>query len=257
VSSRRTIDINADAGESYGPWRMGADELLFPALTSVNVACGFHAGDPVTIRRTLELADRERVAIGAHPGFPDRDGFGRRDLAMTPDELHAAVLYQLGALAAFLRPSGRRLHHVKPHGALHHRIVRDADAADAVAAAIHAFDPDVPFVVLAGPGGGTMRAAAERHGLPTVQEAFPDRGYLASGHLAPRGSAGSMVTDPEVAADRAVRMVVHGEIESVDGSVTRVEVDTLCIHGDNDGSHAIARAIRAALEAADVEVRAF
>jgi UPF0271 protein len=257
MSRRPTIDINADAGESYGPWRMGADEELFPALSSVNVACGFHAGDPVTIRRTVDLAARHGVAVGAHPGFPDRDGFGRRDIAMTADELHDAVLYQLGALDAFLRPTGARLHHVKPHGALHHRIVRDEEAADAVARAIRAFDPELPFVVLAGPGGEIMRRAGEAHGLPLLPEAFPDRGYLTSGHLAPRSRADALVTDPQAAAARAVRMATGEAIATVDGGVARLEARTLCIHGDNAGAATIARAVRDALEAAGLDVRAF
>lgn len=257
MNRRPTIDINADAGESYGPWRMGADEHLFPSLTSVNVASGFHAGDPVTMRRTVDLAARHGVAVGAHPGFPDRDGFGRRDLAMSPDELRDAVLYQLGALDAFLRPAGGRLHHVKPHGALHHRIVRDESAADAVARAIRDFDPELPFVVLAGPGGELMRRAGADHGLTLVPEAFPDRGYLASGHLAPRSRADALVTDPEAAAARAVRMATGEEIATVDGGVARLEARTLCIHGDNPGAAAIARAIRDALEAAGLDVRAF
>ncbi len=253
----RTIDINADAGESYGLWRMGADEQLFPSLTSVNVACGFHAGDPVVMRRTVDLAQASGVAVGAHPGFPDTGGFGRRDLAMTESELYAAVLYQLGALEAFLRPVGLRLHHVKPHGALHHRIVRDEAASDAVARAIHDFDRELPFVVLAGPAGAGMLRSARRHGLRSVLEAFPDREYLADGHLAPRGAAGAMVTDPDTVASRAVRMATRGEVVSVDGSVTALDVDTLCIHGDGPGAHQIARTVREALTAAGVDARAF
>jgi UPF0271 protein len=251
------IDINADAGESYGPWRMGADEELFPALTSVNVACGFHAGDPGTIRRTVALAREHGVAVGAHPGFPDRDGFGRRDLAMRPDELFESVLYQLGGLEAFLRPAGLRLHHVKPHGALHHRIVRDEEAAAAVARAIHAFDPELPFVVLGGPGGAAMRRAAEELGLPVVLEAFPDRGYLASGRLAPRGGEGAMVTDPAEAGARAVRMATGRPLGTVDGATTTLEARTLCVHGDHAGAPEIARAVRRALVDAGVDVRAF
>jgi len=251
------VDINADAGESYGLWRMGEDEQLFPSLTSVNVACGFHAGDPVVMQRTVELANATGVAVGAHPGFPDTGGFGRRDLAMTADELYATVLYQLGALEAFLRPPGARLHHVKPHGALHHRIVRDERASDAVACAIHDFDPELPFVVLAGPAGAGMRRSAQRHGLRAVLEAFPDRAYLADGHLAPRGTEGAIVTDPDTVASRAVRMVTRGEVASVDGTVTTLQVDTLCIHGDALGSPKIARAVRAALREAGVEVTAF
>lgn len=257
MSGPLTIDINADAGESYGAWRMGADEELFPSLTSVNVACGFHAGDPVVMRRTVELAQATGVAVGAHPGFPDTSGFGRRDLAMTADELYPTVLYQLGALEAFLRPVGVRLHHVKPHGALHHRTVRDEEASDAVARAIRDFDPELPFVVLAGPAGAGMRRSARRYGLRSVLEAFPDRAYLPDGRLAPRGAEGAIVTDPGAVARRAVRMASRGEVESTDGAVTTLEVDTLCLHGDAPGSHEIARAVRAALTTAGVAVAAF
>lgn len=257
MSERRCIDLNADAGESYGAWLMGADARLFPFLTSVNVACGFHAGDPSTIRATLELATRHGVAVGAHPGFPDRVGFGRRDLGLTADELHDDVLYQLGALDAFLRPLKQRLHHVKPHGAMHHRLVRDPEAAEAVARAVADFDAEVPYVVLAGPGGEIMRAAAEAHGLTTVAEAFPDRGYLDTGRLAARGSDGSMIDDPNVAAERAVAMATRGEIVAVGGGVVRIEAQTLCIHGDGPNAVTTASAVRAALEDAGVDVAAF
>ncbi len=256
MASRR-IDLNADAGESFGPWRMGADERLFPHLSSVNVACGFHAGDPVTMQRSVLLAREHAVAVGAHPGFPDTAGFGRRDLAMNEDELHAAVLYQLGALDGFLRRHGERLHHVKAHGALHHRMARDEAAAAAVAGAVRDFDPALPFVVLAGPGGALMRAAAERHGLRPVAEGFPDRAYLADGRLAPRDLDGAVVADADVVAARALRMAREGEVEAIDGSLVRLEVETLCLHGDTPGSHAAAATVRTALEGAGVEVAPF
>jgi len=257
VANQRTIDLNADAGESFGPWRMGADEDLLPVLSSVNIACGFHAGDPVTMRRTVQLAHEHGVAIGAHPGYPDTVGFGRRDLAMCPDEVHAAVLYQLGALSAFLRPEGAQLHHVKPHGALHHRIALDADAADAVARAVHDADPDVPLVVLAGPAGRLMRAAAARFGVRTVGEGFPDRAYLADGELAPRSSAGAVLDDPERIAERALWMVLGGEVQAVDGSTVPLQVETVCVHGDGPVAARAARAIRAALQAVGIEVAAY
>lgn len=251
------VDINADAGESFGPWPMGADEQLFPAITSVNLACGFHAGDPLTMQRTVRLAREHAVAVGAHPGFPDLIGFGRRDLAMTPDDLHAAVLYQLGALDAFLRAEGMSMHHVKAHGALHHRMVRDEESARAVARASRDFHAQLPFVVLGGAGGKTMQRAAAEYGLRAITEAFPDRAYLADGRLAPRSMAGSQIDDPEEAARRAVAMVTSGEIAALDGGTARLEAQTLCIHGDNPEAPAIARAITSALQAAGVEVRAY
>lgn len=251
------VDLNADAGESFGPWPMGADELLFPSLTSANLACGLHAGDPVTMRRTVRLARDHGVAVGAHPGLPDLVGFGRRDMALEPDELHALVLYQLGALAAFVRAEGMALHHVKPHGALHHLIVRDADAARAVAGAVRDFDPQVPFVVLGGAGGRIMQEAASEFDLRSVAEAFPDRAYLANGRLAPRSLEGSIVRDPDTVAERAVAMVTRGEIGAIDGGTARVEAETLCIHGDNREAPDVAAAVRAALNGAGVVVRAF
>lgn len=257
MSTSFHVDINADAGESFGPWPMGADERLFPSLTSVNAACGFHAGDPLTMRRTVQLAREHGVAVGAHPGFPDLVGFGRREMALTADELHASVLYQLGALAAFLGAGGMLMHHVKPHGALHHRMTHDREASGAVARAIRDFDPAVPFVILGGPGGRTMREAAEEHELRTITEAFPDRAYLSSGNLAPRSMEGAVVHDPSEVAQRAVAMVTRGEIEAIDGGTTVVEAQTLCIHGDNPGAPEAAKAVQEALAAAGVHVRAY
>ncbi|MDZ7802220.1 MAG: 5-oxoprolinase subunit PxpA [Trueperaceae bacterium] len=250
------VDLNADAGESFGAWPMGADTRLFPALSSVNVACGFHAGDPATMLRTVRLAREHGVAIGAHPGYPDLVGFGRRDMAVDPEQVHADVLYQLGALSGILRAEGLALHHVKPHGALHHRVTQDEAAADAVARAIRDVSADVPFVVLGGPGGTVMQQAAQAHGLRTIREAFPDRAYLASGTLAPRTMPGALVHDPDEVAARAVAMVTRGEVPAVDGGSTRVEAETLCIHGDGPRAPDIAAAVREALEGAGVEVRA-
>lgn len=256
VDEEVRVDLNADAGESFGVWPMGADARLFPALSSVNVACGFHAGDPATMLRTVRLAREHGLAIGAHPGYPDLVGFGRRDMAVDPEHIHADVLYQLGALSGVLRAEGLTLHHVKPHGALHHRLLRDQAAADAVARAIRDVGAGVPFVVLGGPGGTVMQRAAQAHGLPTFREAFPDRGYLASGILAPRTMPGALLHDPDAVAVRAVAMVTRGEVPAVDGGTTRVEAETLCIHGDGPRAPEIAAAVREALERAGVAVRA-
>jgi 5-oxoprolinase (ATP-hydrolysing) subunit A len=253
----RTVDLNADAGESFGSWRMGTDERLFPYLSSVNLACGFHAGDPVTMLAAVRQAVRARVAIGAHPGFADLVGFGRRDLAASPDEIYADVLYQVGALRALVEAERATLHHVKPHGALYLRMARDREIARAVARAVRDVVPTLPFVVLAGAGGEVMRDAAREAGLPTVDEAFPDRAYLASGELAPRALPGAVLHDPEEVSRRAVRMVVDGRIEAFDGTVIALEPATLCVHGDNLESVDIAAAVRSALERAGVAVRAF
>lgn len=251
------IDLNADAGEGFGRYRAADEEALFPHLTSVNLACGFHAGDPLTMRASIALAARHGVAVGAHPGFPDRVGFGRRDLAATPDEIRADTLYQLGALSSFLRAAGLALHHVKPHGALYHRVHRDEAAAAALAAAVAEHEPSVPLVTLAGPAGRLARRAAEASGLRTVAEAFPDRAYLASGELAPRGRAGSVLAEPERIAERAVRLARGEAVAALDGGEVRVEADTLCLHGDEPAAARTAAAVRRALADAGVEVRAF
>ncbi len=248
------VDLNADAGESFGAWRMGQDEALFPLLTSVNLACGFHAGDPRTMLRAVRLAKAHGVSVGAHPGFPDLVGFGRRDLDASPEEVYADVLYQIGALAAFLRLEGMPLHHVKPHGALYLRMARDPEIARAVAQAVKDYDPELPLVLL---GGTVMEEAARAVGARYVREAFPDRAYLSNGQLAPRRVEGALVRDPERAAERAVQMVVEGKVAALDGGWVEVQAETLCIHGDNPEAVAIARAVREALLAAGVEVRPF
>ena len=252
-----TIDLNADAGESFGPWTMGADEALFPSLTSVNLACGFHAGDPLTMRKTVRLAARLGVRVGAHPGFPDRVGFGRRDVSASSEEVYADVLYQLGALHAFLRVEGAALHHVKAHGALYLKMMRDEATARAVAAAVYDYDASLPLVILGGPGGDVMARAAEEAGVRVVREAFPDRAYLENGHLAPRSLEDAVIRDPRQAAARAVQMVTEGRTQTLGGGETKIQAQTLCVHGDNPEAPRIAAAVRGALEAAGVQVRTF
>lgn len=248
------IDLNADAGESFGNWKLGQDEALFPLLSSVNVACGFHAGDPLTMGRTLELARKTGLAVGAHPGFPDRVGFGRRELAATPEEVYADVLYQTGALSAFLRAAGMPLHHVKPHGALYNRATKDPQTARAIAQAVRDFDPSVPLVVLP---NTPLESEAQALGLTTVAEAFPERGYSRDGRLAPRGTPGAWIHDPAEAARRAVQMVVKGQVEAVEGGTVPVRARTLCIHGDNPQAVEIARAVRNALLAEGVAIQTY
>lgn len=250
------IDLNADTGESFGLWPMGHDEALFSSITSANLACGFHAGDPLTIQRSVQVARENGVAIGAHPGFPDLVGFGRRDMALSPEEAYADTLYQLGALQAFVAREKATLHHVKPHGALYLRMLRDVELARAVSRAVADF-ADLPLVVLGGPGGKVMQAAAAEVGLRTVLEAFPDRAYLPDGRLAPRSHADSLVRDPEVAAERAVAMVMRGRVAALGGGEAEVRAQTLCIHGDNPEAPEIARAVRSALEGAGVTIRPF
>lgn len=251
------IDLNADLGESFGLWSLGQDAQLMPELSSANVACGFHAGDPATLHKTVALALKNDVQVGAHPGFSDRVGFGRRDLAASPGEIYTDVLYQLGALEAFLRPHGRRLHHVKAHGALYLKMHADAPTTEAVAQAVRDFDVTLPLVVLAGPGGTEAAATARELGLTAVLEAFPDRAYLESGGLAPRSLAGAVLHDPEVVAARAVQLAAQGRIETLSGGAVELAAQTLCLHGDTPHAVQAARAVRRALGAAGVRIEAF
>ena len=248
------IDLNADAGESYGAFTYGHDREIFPLVTSVNLACGFHGGSPTRIREAVALAKAHGVAVGAHPGFPDLVGFGRRDTALSPEEVYADLLYQIGALYAFLKTEGLSLHHVKPHGALYLRACRDRETARAIAEAVKAFDPEVPLVVLP---GTVYEEEARRAGLRVVLEAFPERAYLRNGQLAPRSLPGSWISDPKEAARRALRMVLEGKVEALDGGEVEVKAETLCIHGDNPNAPEVALAVRKALEEAGIEVRPF
>ncbi|RTH98608.1 hypothetical protein CSW29_09470 [Thermus scotoductus] len=248
------VDLNVDAGESYGTFTYGHDREIFPLVTSVNLACGFHGGSPTRIREAVALAKAHGVAVGAHPGFPDLVGFGRRDMALSPEEVYADVLYQIGALYAFLKTEGLSLHHVKPHGALYLRACRDRETARAIAEAVKAFDPEVPLVVLP---GTVYEEEARRTGLRVVLEAFPERAYLRNGQLAPRSLPGSWISDPKEAARRALRMVLERKVEALDGGEVEVKAETLCIHGDNPNAPEVARAVRRALEEAGIEVKPF
>jgi UPF0271 protein len=248
------IDINIDAGESFGAWRMGDDEGTFPYATSVNLACGFHGGDPASMFAAARLALQHGLAIGAHPGLPDLVGFGRRALQVTPEQAYGDVVYQVGALAGVLRVLGGTLHHVKLHGAFSTHVSQDPAVADGVVRAVHDFDPALPLVVV--PGSQLSRAADEI-GHPSVHEGFPERGYAPDGQLARRGTAGAVITDVDEAARRAVRMAVEGRVEAIDGTPVSFRPRTLCIHGDNPHAARIAAAVRAALEAAGVELAAF
>lgn len=250
----RTIDLNADAGESYGAWTIGDDAALFPLLSSVNVACGFHAGDPLTIQKAIALAKRHGLGVGAHPSYPDLPGFGRRILDAAPDQVYADVLYQVSALAGMCRAAGVPLRHVKAHGALSTRAWTHAPTAAAIAQATRDFDPLLPLVVLP---ATLLETEARRLGLPVILETFPERAYLQDGRLAPRSLPGSSIHDPQEAARRALMMVQEGRIEAIDGGFFAFEVDTLCIHGDNPNAVQITQAVRTALEAGGVQIRPF
>ena len=248
------IDLNADLGEGFGAWRAGADEELLAIVTSANVACGFHAGDPVIMRRVCAEAVRRGVAIGAQVGYRDLVGFGRRRIDVAPDDLSADVLYQLGALDGFARAAGDRVRYLKPHGALYHAAATDAGQAGAVVSALLAWDRPLPVLTLP---GSALASAAAGAGLPVVGEAFCDRGYRADGSLVPRDQPGAVLHDAAAIADRALAMVTDGEVRSVDGSPIALQPVSLCVHGDTPGAAAIARAVRDRLAGAGIELAPF
>lgn len=237
-----SIDLNADVGESFGRWQLGDDSALLPLLTSANVACGFHAGDALTLRRTVEEAAEHDVAVGAQVSYRDLAGFGRREMEVQPDELAADVLYQIGALEGLCRTAGTAVRYVKPHGALYHRTLKDPVQAGALVAAVVAYDPSLPLMTMA---GGEVEGLAQAAGLRVVREGFADRAYDPSGRLVPRTRSGALLTGAEDVARQAVRLAQSGGVES------------LCVHGDTPGAPALARAVRAALEGTGFRVRAF
>ena len=249
----RSIDLNADLGESFGAWAMGDDAGLLAFVTSANVACGFHAGDPRVIDRTVALAVKAGVALGAHPSHYDLRGFGRRTIAADPAEVEADVLYQVGALAAFVTSHGKALVHVKPHGALYNQAAVDPGLARAIARGVARVSRGLVLVGAA--SSLAMRKAAEAEGLRFAAEAFADRAYETDGTLVPRGRAGAVITDSALAAARAVRIAREGHVTAIDGTVIAIAADTLCLHGDTPGAVEHARAVRAALEAAGIIVR--
>jgi UPF0271 protein len=246
------IDLNADLGEGFGRWSLTDDEALLDVVTSANVACGFHAGDPVTMRRVAALAAERGVAVGAHVGYRDLAGFGRRAMAVAPDELAADVLYQIGALEGCCRAAGTRVRYVKPHGALYNTAVRDAETAAAIVDGVRAFGT---LPVLGLPGSELLRAA-EAAGLPPVPEGFADRAYAPDGTLVPRGTRGAVVEDPAAVAQRCVALA-RGEVEGADGTPVRLQLRSICVHGDSPRSVEAARGCRAELERARIPVEAF
>jgi UPF0271 protein len=246
------VDLNADLGESYSVWTLGADRDLMPALTSANVACGWHGGDPRVMDDTVRLATEAGVAIGAHPSFPDRDGFGRRVLDISAREAETDTLYQVAALQGFCHRYGAGLQHVKPHGALYNHANRHPDVAEGIARGIAAFDPNLILVAL--PGSGLERAGRNA-GLKVAREGFCDRAYNPDGSLVDRRQPGALHTDARVAAEQAHRMVTEHKLRCLDGTVIDVEVDTLCCHGDNPHAVAFAREVRRLLEDAGIALR--
>lgn len=248
------MDLNADLGESFGAWNMGDDASMFRLVTSANVACGFHAGDPVTMLDSCRAAFELDVTVGAHVGYRDLAGFGRRSMDMSFDELFGDVLYQLGALDGVAHAVGASVDYVKPHGALYNRLVHDADQASAVVAAIQAYDPGLPILGL--PGSELLVQAMEA-GHPVFVEAFVDRAYQPDGTLVPRSQEGAVLHDVDAVVEQAVRLAVKGEVVAVDGTVVQVRPDSLCIHGDTPGAVEMAARVRAGLEAAGVALESF
>lgn len=249
-----TIDLNADLGEGFGRWTLGDDAALLGLVTSANVACGFHAGDPTTLRAVTRNAVARGVRVGAHVSYRDLAGFGRRFMEVTPVELADDVLYQLSALDGFARVAGDRVRYVKPHGALYHAVVRHEDQARAVVDAVRSYDASLAVVGL--PGSAVLRYADEA-GLPTVREAFADRGYLSTGELVPRGRPGAVLHDDGEVAARVLDLVTSGTVVATDGSRVRVDADSVCVHSDTPGASGLLRAVRRTLEAAGVVVRSF
>lgn len=248
------IDLNCDMGESFGRYKLGLDEEVIRFISSANVACGMHAGDPEVMRATVGLAKATGVSVGAHPGFADLQGFGRRNVAVQPAEAYALVLYQLGALAGFCRAAGVRLAHVKPHGALYNMAVKDLALAEAICRAVQDFDPTL---VLLAPAGSQMDRAAAALGLRFAGEVFADRAYQADGSLVPRSQPGAVIEDEELAVRRVVRMVCEGKVAAINGQDITVQADSVCVHGDGAKALAFVKRIRAALLEAGVEIKAF
>jgi len=248
AAARPRIDFNCDMGESFGAYTLGQDDRIIESITSANIACGFHAGDPGWMRRTVALAEQHGVGVGAHPGFPDLRGFGRRNLAASPNDVRDDLVYQIGALTAFTRD--KRLQHVKPHGALYNMAVENDALASAICQAVVEVDPRMILVVLA---GSRWVALAERMGLRAAREVFADRAFNADGTLVSRSKPGSVLHDLNEVVDRSLRLVTEGKVTTITGEVIELQADTICLHGDTPGSVHLAAALKAAFERAGVE----
>lgn len=248
------IDINSDLGESFGAWSMGDDAAMLDIVTSANVACGFHAGDPAGILRTVKAAAAKNVTIGAHVSYPDKVGFGRRNMDVASDELTADVIYQIGSLQGLAKAAGTSVRYVKPHGALYNTIAHDRRQAMAVIEAIRAVDPTLVLVALA---GSTLIELARSEGLTCIAEAFADRAYTPQGTLVSRREPGAVLHDPQLVAQRMLSLVRNGTLEAIDGSMVKIEADSICVHGDSPSAVEMARELRRVLEQADVSLQPF
>jgi len=248
------IDLNSDLGESYGQWRLGDDETMLDIVTSANVACGFHAGDPSTLLETCRGAAKREVRIGAQVGYNDLAGFGRRFVEIPADELTAEIIYQIGALDGLARVAGSSVRYVKPHGALYNAVVHHREQARAVVDAVRSYDASLPLLGLP---GSALLEEAERAGLVVVTEAFADRAYTPEGTLVSRREPGAVLHDPDEVAERVLRMVTEGTVIAIDGSVVPVNAQSVCIHGDSPGATAMAVAVRSRLDAENIDIRSF
>jgi len=243
------IDFNADIGESFAGYELGLDSEIVKYITSANIATGFHAGDPDWMARTVALAVENDVGIGAHPAYPDLAGFGRRNMDLTPAEVHNAVTYQVGALAAFA--PDRKLQHVKPHGALYNTAVSNAAVAEAIVLAVQAFDPDLIHVVLA---GSQWESIARKHGVRVARECYADRAVTPEGSLVPRSQPGAVVHDPETVVERSLKLATEGKVIAIDGTEIDFSADSICLHGDTAGAVELAGEVRGSLEAGGVAI---
>ncbi|MGI6358021.1 MAG: LamB/YcsF family protein [Bacillota bacterium] len=245
------VDLNCDMGEAFAGYQLGPDAEIMPLISSANIACGWHAGDPRVMRRTVELALQHGVGIGAHPGYPDLLGFGRRNLGLTPEELRDYVIYQLGALLGFVRALGGRLQHVKAHGAMYNQAAADQRLARAFCEAVASFDQSL---VLVGLAGSHLISEAERIGLSTASEVFADRGYLPNGSLVPRNQPGAVLHDSQQVVDRVVEMVTKSHVKTNDGTVISLQADTICVHGDTPEALQHLKTLRAGLQQRGIQV---
>jgi len=248
------MDINCDMGESFGAYKLGLDEEVIKYITSANIACGYHAGDPLVMEKTVSLAKDHGVSVGAHPGFPDLMGFGRRNIDATLAEIKGYVIYQIGALQAFATAQAVRVEHVKPHGALYLMAVEDEEISEAIVEAIANVDRNLIFVALAGSKGEKMTKIGEKIGLRVAYEAFPDRAYTPEGTLVSRRQPGAVIKDPDVVAERALMMAKEGKVVAIDGTEIPFRTQTLCVHGDTPGAVNLVKKIRETLIQAGVEV---
>ncbi|WP_024291110.1 LamB/YcsF family protein [Lacrimispora indolis] len=248
------IDLNCDLGESFGAYKMGLDEEVLPYVTSANIACGFHGGDPLVMEKTVALCKKYGVRAGAHPGFPDLVGFGRRNMSLSPKEVKASVMYQIGALKAFCNGAGIRLCHLKPHGALYNMAAKDYELAKAICQAVKEVDNSLILLALS---GSEMLRAAKDTGLLAASEVFADRAYQSDGSLVPRSREGALIEDEDLAVRRVIRMAKEGVVESIDGSTISIEADSVCVHGDGVKALEFVKKIREGLLQAGIEVKGF